>query len=132
RPAALRRVHDQAALRQCDAGQPAGRDPHAFAVVDGERTQVDVARLEAALGVGGRGRQLHDLLGDPAAWVGEYSFTQLGQLFVGCLRADDEAVAPGRVHRFEDQLVEPGEYRVAHVGVVEAVRVHVRQDRVFA
>ena len=69
RPAALARVHDQAALRQRDPGQPAGHDPDPLAVVDRERPQVEVARAHRVVDVGRRGRQRDRLLRDPAARV---------------------------------------------------------------
>ncbi len=62
--AALRGVDDHRALPQRHPGQPAGDDPDLLAE-HRERPQVDVARRQPpAAGLGRRGRQVDELLGD--------------------------------------------------------------------
>ena len=69
--AALRGVHDEAALGQRDAGEAAGQHVDLVAVVDGERAQVDVARLDGAVLHHRRaGRERDDRLRDPRPRVG--------------------------------------------------------------
>ena len=131
RPAALAGVHDEAALGQGDAGEPTGDDPHLLAVVHRERAQVDVAGAEVGAVVGGRGRQLHDLLRDPAAGIVDDGSPHVGELLVAGLRPDHEAVPAGAVDGLAHDAVEPVEHGVALVVVLEVVGRDVRQDRLL-
>ena len=67
--ATLTGVHDQFTLGERDPGQSPGQHLNALTVVDGEGSQVDVARHESALEKGGDGRELDDRLGDPATGI---------------------------------------------------------------
>src|SRR5205085_11418046 len=53
--AALAGVDDDTPLRERNPGEPAMHDPHAVAVVDRERAEVDMTRLEPVADLGGRG-----------------------------------------------------------------------------
>ena len=65
RSASLGRVDDEAALGERHASEAARQDVGGRAVVDGERAEIDVPRLEAVLHQSGAGRQGNDRLGDP-------------------------------------------------------------------
>src|SRR5688572_13937000 len=117
RAAALRGVDDHRALAQRDARQAAGHDVDVLAE-DGERAQVDVARRERAVGRGGRaGRELHELLCDPALGLAAHDVGLPGELLLAGGRADEHALAARLARRLDHHLLEPLEHVAALVGV---------------
>ena len=91
-----------------------------------------MAGLQPAAAAGRAGGQLQHLLGDPAAGVGQHGRDQRGDLPVGRLRADHQALPAGAVDRLPDQLVGPGQAGGQHVRVLQAVGVDVREQRLLA
>ena len=79
-PPSLARIDHQAAARQSHAGQAARHHPHSFPVVDGERTEVDVARFERFAHVGRGRRERDDALGDPTSRVGQDLHRKVSEL----------------------------------------------------
>ena len=94
---------------------------------DGERAQVDVARREAPVVAGrGHGRQLDDLLGDPALGVrGGSRRPAPPARRRGGRRADEDALAARLARRLDDELVEAAEHVLALLGVGEQVGLDV-------
>ena len=89
-------------------------------------------RHQPVVDVRRRGRQQHQLLGDPAPRFGQHLLAQRGQLGVGRVRPDDDAVPTRAVDRLHHQLVEALQAPLADVGIVEPVRLDVGQDRRLA
>jgi len=101
----LGRVDDQGAFLQRDAGQPARHHLHVLAGQH-ERTQVDVARRDAAFDEGGAGRQAERGLGDIARGIGLDRLAEVGDLLLGGSGADQHAVAAGAVDLLDDKVLD--------------------------
>jgi hypothetical protein len=100
---------------------------------DRERAQVDVPRDEPAVGRGGRaGREVDQLLRDPALRPAADLVRLARDLLVARARADEDALAAGLVDRLHDQLAEPFQRRAALLGVGHQVRPDVLEDRLLA
>ena len=110
---------------------PPGSTRTVVAVVDGERTQVDVPRREPPVDERRHRGQLDHRLGDPAARVGDQPLAQRVQGGAVRGRSDDQALAAGAVHRLDHHLVEAVEDVGEGVRLVQAVGVDVGQDRVL-
>ena len=127
----LRRVHDEGALLERDAGEAAREHPH---VAPEERVgaEVDVPPLELVADEGGHAREADDGLRDVVATVLED--LRAGGLELGFARlgADHDAVAAGLVHWLHDHLGEVLEHVVALLAVLAREGGNVRQDGIFA
>src|SRR3954466_2891635 len=107
RPAALGGVDDHRALAQRHAREPAGDDVDVVAE-HRERPQVDVPRLQPAVLHRGRaGRELHELLGDPARGLRLDQPPLALDLVLARGRPDEDALAAGLARRLDHELGEP-------------------------
>ena len=131
-PAALRGVDDHRTGPERDPGQPAGDDSDLVAE-DGEGPQIDVPRGEAAVDrLGGHGREVDQLLSDPALGLGldpARLCLAVGGAGVG---ADEHALAAGLGGRLDHELVDPREDVAARRVVLEQVGGNVVEDRLLA
>ena len=81
--AALRRVDDERAAAQRDAGQAAGQNRDALAV-ENVGPQVDMARFDLAFEKAGRTREVDGRLGDVVARVGDDAAGKVVALGCAC------------------------------------------------
>ena len=91
-----------------------------------------MARGERAVGRGGRaGRELHELLGDPALGLAAHDVGLARELLLAGRRADEDALAARLARRLDDHLLEPVEHVLALLGVRHQVGRDVGQDRLL-
>ena len=127
-----RGVDDHRALLQGDPGQASGHDPDLIAE-HRERAQVDVAGLQVpGPDLGRRGREMHELLGDPAVGVVLDHPPLLVELGGARLRPDEHALAAGLAGRLDHDLGQPAEHVVALGLVGQQIGRHVLEDRLLA
>ena len=89
-------------------------------------------RQPAVLHRGRAGRELHELLGDPARRLRLDEPPLALDLLLARGRPDEDALAAGLARRLDDQLGEPRQHVLALLGVVEHVGPHVVEDRLLA
>ncbi len=130
--AALAGIDHQRALGQRHPGEATGKQPHVAAVVDSERPQVDVPRDQPVVNEHRGGGKRNRPLGYPVPRLRGDFGAQLGKGGLVGLRADDDAIAAGPVHRLEHQLVERFKHPAEPVRVVQPVGLDVGQQRLLA
>ena len=86
----------------------------------------------AVADLGRRGREVHELLGDPAVGVVLDHPRLLLELRRGGLRADEHALAAGLRGRLDDDLCQPAEHMRSLSVVGQQVGRHVLEDRLLA
>src|SRR6185369_6809689 len=129
--AALARIDDQRSVAQRHARKAAGDDPYA-AAVQHERTQVDVARRDAAVDERRarrqRKRRLRNVVVGSRANLGR----KARAFFPGRARTDEHAVAARAARLLDDELGKMLEHVREIVLFGAAPRVHVSEQRLFA
>jgi hypothetical protein len=132
RAAALTGIDHPRALDQGHPRQAAREHPHLIAVVDRERSQVDVARSQRAFDLRRHRREFHHRLRNPASRIVADLPGGGGQVFRGSVRAEHDAVTTGPLDRFEHQFVNPVEDFFAFVVQPAPVCLNVGQQRFLA
>ena len=132
RPATLRRVDDKLTLGQRDPGESSRKHPDILAVIHGKRTEIGMPRSHPLFDEGRNRRELHDGLRYPATRICAQRLSQLLELGRAGGRTDDESLAAGAIHRFDDEFVEPIEHLRQRFRVFESPGVDVRDDRILA
>jgi hypothetical protein len=127
RAAVLRRVDDQRAGAEGDAGERRREHCGTFGRLHRERPQIDVAGAQATVDHRRvRGERDHRL-GDPRAGVGDDRATRRLDVVAPGVRADHDADPAVAGTRLDDQLVEAVERLGEAVGAGEVERAHGRQ-----
>src|SRR6185436_5537555 len=130
-PTALAAVDNEFPLWQGNTGQPAREYPDILAVVDCERSKINMARLQAILDESRHCGELDHRLRDPAARVLLDPTAQRIQLGLGSTRADHDALATGAVHWLHDEIVEAIQYLLASFVILQPPGIDIGENRVL-
>src|SRR5262245_57001113 len=118
--AALAAVDDEFALGQGNPGKSAWKYPDALAVVDRERSKINMTWLQTIVDQGRHRGQLDDRLRDPTARVLGDALAQCIQLGLAGAWTDHDALAAGAIDGLDDELLQAVEHLLAGVVVLES------------